>query len=207
MKKVLLYVLRTITIIFSVSSFILIIAGVSLAISEHESSFWIMAVFSVLLFSLFVFLSNKLKKEIKIIQSNPVPTEENTPLINIEKPATHYLDSAGNLNQNIYIENENKISHIDNSPIADEEIPYLIQYGYQKAIEKEKNSHSSVFHRTERENELALNFMISKNYAEAEKRIKRFENLQQQASDENNYERKINLFNQALDAFEKAKKF
>lgn len=57
-----------------------------------------------------------------------------------------------------YIEDGNAFVHTDRSPITDEEIPDLIQLGYENALLSEKTSNNPKFHRTERDEDLSYNF-------------------------------------------------
>lgn len=57
-----------------------------------------------------------------------------------------------------YIELGNVIVRADGKEITDEEIPYLMQVGYERALEYEENSNNPKFHRTEQEEELSFDF-------------------------------------------------
>lgn len=109
----------------------------------------------------------------------------------------------------IFAKNDIQTERIKSSnTILNEKISDLILNNYQKTIGNERNNPNPAFHRTEREEDLAVNFMLNeKNFEEAKKRISKFESLEQQALNENHFEKKIELFNQSLDAYEKAKNF
>ena len=47
-----------------------------------------------------------------------------------------------------YVESKTGLSRIDGLPIADEEIPFLIQRGYEKALKTMTESCNPKFHRT-----------------------------------------------------------
>ena len=105
-----------------------------------------------------------------------------------------------------YIENGNTISRVDGKTISDEEIPYLIQIGYEKALYAEKTSKNPKFHRTAREEELSFNFEM-KYGNQVCALTNQFENLYRAASQTTDLSQKIALLNDAVVAFEKAKKF
>lgn len=105
-----------------------------------------------------------------------------------------------------YIETESFIAHTDGLPIADEEIPYLMQLGYENAVQNENASNNPKFHRTEQEEELAFKFMQTHD-REFSILVNQFENLYQSANQTNDSSQRIDLLNQALIAFEKAKKY
>ena len=98
------------------------------------------------------------------------------------------------------------ISHTDGSPITDEEIPYLIQLGYEEALRAEKESDNPKFHRTEREEDLSFNFMM-KHESELCPLVDKFEYLYRAAYKTDDLSQRIELLERSLAAFEKAKKF
>lgn len=57
-----------------------------------------------------------------------------------------------------YIEDGNVIFRADGKELSNEEIPYLMQVGYERALEQEQKGNNPKFHRTERENELSFQF-------------------------------------------------
>lgn len=105
-----------------------------------------------------------------------------------------------------YIKDGNTISHTDGSPITDEEIPYLMQLGYEDALRAEKESDNPKFHRTEREEELSFNFMM-KHESELCPLVDQFEYLYRAAYKTDDLSQRIELLERSLAAFEKAKKF
>ena len=107
---------------------------------------------------------------------------------------------------NQYIQDGNTIVHTDGSPIADEEIPYLMQLGYEEALRAEKESDNPEFHRTEREEELSFNFMM-KHESELCPLVDQFEYLYHAAYKTDDLSQRIELLERSLAAFEKAKKF
>lgn len=102
--------------------------------------------------------------------------------------------------------NDHCIAHAEGSPISDKEIPYLIQSGYAQAIRSEKTSNNPKFHRTEREDELAFDFMM-KHTDELSAYIDQSEELYRKAYAVDDLSYRIELLKQSLIAFEKAKKF
>lgn len=105
-----------------------------------------------------------------------------------------------------YIQDGNSIVHADGSPITDEEIPYLMQLGYEEALRAEKESDNPKFHRTEREEELSFNFMM-KHESELCPLVDQFEYLYHAAYKTDDLSQRIELLERSLAAFEKAKKF
>lgn len=105
-----------------------------------------------------------------------------------------------------YIETENFIAHTDGSLISDEEIPYLMQLGYENAVQNEKDSNNPKFRRTEQEEELAFEFMQTHD-REFSILVNQFENLYRSANQTDDSSQRVDLLNQALIAFEKAKKY
>ncbi len=149
--------------------------------------------------------------KIKKLFNKPITEINQSTKTNIDlktTPQNELKDDKIESSNNVYIENGHTTFHADGSSIKEEEIPYLIELGYQNALEHEKNNPNPAFHRTEREEDLAVNFTLNeKNFEEAKKRISKFEDLEQQAYNESNYERKMDLYNQVLEAYEKAKNF
>lgn len=105
-----------------------------------------------------------------------------------------------------YIETENTTQRVEEIPITDEEIPYLIQLGYEKAVLTEKNSSNPKFHRTEREENLSFNF-IEKYGSQIDNLTEKFESAYEKAYKTKDLDERILLLNESLKAFEKAKKF
>lgn len=105
-----------------------------------------------------------------------------------------------------YIGTGSTISHVDNSPITDEEVSYLMQLGYSEALHAEAKLDNPIFHRTEREDELSFAFMM-KYGRDLSVYTEQFENLYHAAYETNNLSKKIELLNHSLLAFERAKKF
>lgn len=119
------------------------------------------------------------------------------------------INEAGAIieSQNItYIETGKTIIRTDNKPISDEEVPYLIQVGYENALRKMQESPNPKFHRTFKESDLSFNFSM-KYSSEISKREDKFETLYRTASQTDDLSKRIELLNQAVVAFEKARNF
>ena len=105
-----------------------------------------------------------------------------------------------------YIENGNMIYRTDGNKITDAEIPYLIQLGYEKALNAEKASTNPKLHRTEREDELSYQFECTHGNKACQLE-ERFEDLYVSALKTKDLSERISLLQEAVVAFEKAKKF
>lgn len=105
-----------------------------------------------------------------------------------------------------YVETGNVIYHTDGKPITDEEVPYLMQLGYEEAIKRERESTNIKFHRTSQEEELSFRFMMNHGN-DIEKHTRTFENAYRQANSENNLDKKIALLQNVIDLYEKEKKW
>ncbi len=128
--------------------------------------------------------------------------QENQPTV-IEKK----MDISNSKERPIaYIETGNTIQRVDEKPITDEEIPYLIQLGYEKAILAEKSSSNPKFHRTECEENLSFKF-IEKYGHQVDNLTEKFESAYENAYKTKDLDERILLLNESLKAFEKAKKF
>lgn len=106
----------------------------------------------------------------------------------------------------LYTIDNNTIYRTDGKEISDQEIPYLIQLGYEHAFQAEANSSNPKFHRTAREDDLSYDFE-SKYYNEISERTKKFKNLYRDSYTEINLSKKILLLEEALIDFDKCKKY
>lgn len=105
-----------------------------------------------------------------------------------------------------YIQTGNATRRVDGKPISDEEIPYLIQAGYENKIRREQESTNPKFHRTPHEEELSFNFFSKyhdKAFAMADKSCL----LYNEAIKTKDLPKRIELLNEAVIAFQKAKNF
>jgi len=105
-----------------------------------------------------------------------------------------------------YIKNKNTISRTDNHTISNEEIPYLIQLSYKQIQEEQKQSNNPVFHRTERDEELAFQFE-RKHGHKSDQICNTFLNIYETVQKTNDIDKKILLLSETISAFEKAKKW
>lgn len=105
-----------------------------------------------------------------------------------------------------YIETPNTIDRIDGQPISDEEIPHLIEIGKEKAMEQFEQSENPIFHRTEREENLATQFMLNHS-DEIQKHTDSFEEHNRLAYAEKDLNRKIELLQETVNLYEKEKKW
>lgn len=105
-----------------------------------------------------------------------------------------------------YIETNNVIYRADEKPISDEEVPYLIQMGYENALAEERQSANPKFHRSMREEDLSFNFEMK--YAhEVDSLTEAFETLYRNAYETDDLSKRVSLLKDAVKAFEKAKRF
>lgn len=102
-----------------------------------------------------------------------------------------------------YIEDEkgNIIARTDGKEISDEEIPYLIQLGYERALQAEENSSNPKFHRTMQEKELCFQFMMNHG-REIHKHTFSFQEARRMAHDEKDLNIKIELLQKVIEIFE-----
>lgn len=98
------------------------------------------------------------------------------------------------------------IDHTDGQHISGGEIPYLIQPGYEHALQEERNSKNPKFHRSLHEEDLSFDF-ATKYENQVIIYTDKFETLYNNAQFTNNLDQKISLLKQAVKAFKKAKKF
>lgn len=148
--------------------------------------------------------------------NTPSPTDGNMPACDFRTEQRQSSNSQRNTKEpevevpsasDVYIEdNDYGIRHADNSQITDEELPYLIRLGYEHALEYENSSSNPKFHRTAQEEELSFRFSI-RYESEIHTLENNFETLYRDAAREQNIDEKILKLNEAIDAFEKAKRF
>lgn len=108
--------------------------------------------------------------------------------------------------QTEYIQDGNVIYRADGKKISDEEVPYLMQVGYENALAEEKNSSNPKFHRSFKEEELSYSFE-NKYYNEIAKRIEKFETPYHNSFSEQDLSKKIMLLEQSITEFDKCKNF
>ena len=108
--------------------------------------------------------------------------------------------------QTEYVQDGNVIYRADGKKISDEEVPYLMQVGYENALAEEKNSSNPKFHRSFKEDELSYSFE-NKYYNEIAKRIEKFETPYHNSFSEQDLSKKIMLLEQSITEFDKCKNF
>lgn len=125
----------------------------------------------------------------------------------IQRKFNKIMSERKNRNPNVrYVEDKKTgiIKRIDNKPISDAEVPGLIEAGYRQAIEEEKHSDNISLHRTEREEELSFQFMMNHG-SQIQKYVDSFENCYRSAYYEKDISKKIELLQETISNFEKAK--
>lgn len=104
-----------------------------------------------------------------------------------------------------YIKKNNMLYRADGQEISDEEIPNLIQLGWQYELEKQQKNTNPKFHRTAREEELSFQFSYN-HESEIQKWESSFEEPYRKSFDAVTIEEKLVLLEEAAENFEKAKK-
>lgn len=127
---------------------------------------------------------------------------------NILNVTVHQSDSpsATPVPEVSYIENDKMIVRTDGKEIADNEVPYLVQVGHEKAVLAAGKSSSSKHQRTDREEELCVQFMMN-HEDEIQKHTASFEEAYRIAYSEKNLNTKIELLQKVIDLYEKEKKW
>lgn len=169
------------------------IIGIAKNYSHYGIDDWIIIILFVSIPYIALFLVFRRKAKISTNETtNIIPPLNNKPTTETE--ALHPQ----------YIESNNVIYRTDGKAIQDDEIPYLIQLGYEKALNYQKASINPKFHRTEREEELSFQFEM-KHGNEIQKRTDSFEELNRLAYKESDLNKKIDLLQKTIVAYEKAK--
>lgn len=119
-----------------------------------------------------------------------------------EPPVKTCAETVSQIAAPTYVQNGSRINRIDGKEISNEEIPYLIELGEKQAIETAANSPQ----RSAKEEELSFQFFY-KHGGESQRRTDVFEDLNRAAYNENNIDKKIELLQNAIAAYEKAKKW
>lgn len=125
----------------------------------------------------------------------------------IQRKFNKIMSERKNRNPNVrYVEDKitGIIRRIDNKPISDAEVPGLIELGLQQALEEERQSKNIRFHRTEREEELSFQFMMNHG-SQIQKYVDSFENCYRSVYSEKDISKKIELLQETISNFEKAK--
>lgn len=119
---------------------------------------------------------------------------------------TEITDSTTDTFATTYVEAPNMIYKADGKPISDEEVPYLIEIVKQQALDIHEQSPNPVFHRTEREEELSVQFMLNHG-DEIDMHTDSFEELRRSAYNETDLDTKIELLQETIAVYEKEKKW
>lgn len=115
-------------------------------------------------------------------------------------------DSGAKQSVDSYIKTGNVTYRTDGKPISDEEVPYLIQAGFENALRRQQESTNPKYHRTPYEDELSFHFSM-KYCNDIMNREEKFTSLYRTASQEKDLVKRIDLLNEAVAAFDKAKRF
>lgn len=161
-------------------------------VATNISEFVFCVILTVILFIL-AYLCLKKEKNISNNTNSIITDASHTDIPSVEKTDLYTIDN-------------NTIFRSDGKEISDQEIPYLIQLGYEHALQAESNSSNPKFHRTAREDDLLYNFE-SKYYNEISKRTKKFKDLYRDSYAEKNLSKKILLLEEALIEFDECKKY
>lgn len=198
MKKV----IRKIAGIFFLIEFIISVFLAFTNLKEHP----FVAFFTCLFFGIvaFLLLRQPKNKEVKIEQPIPdIQTDNN----NITSETdVELVDNTIDVLTPTHIETENVIYRVDGQPFSDEEIPYLIEVGKQRAFERYEQSSNPKFHRTEREENLSTQFMMNHGN-EIDKHTNSFESHYRLAFSEKDLDKKIELLQKTIDLYEKEKEW
>lgn len=101
-----------------------------------------------------------------------------------------------------YVESGSTISRADGKPISDEEVPYLMEIGYRRALEVNQSRPKI----SDRDQELVFQFMQNHGN-QSSKHCVKFKSLNCLAYEETDIDKKIVLLQQAIEAFEAAKQW
>jgi hypothetical protein len=124
------------------------ILNISQNCSRYSIFDWFIAIFLIVLPYSVILTINRVnksnRKDIKnttneVQNYNNSSLEETSTEIVIESTTNNDIPSSMPSEESTiqYIETEDDIFHADSSPISDEEVPYLIQLGYEKSLQKE----------------------------------------------------------------------
>jgi len=117
---------------------------------------------------------------------------------------TDIMQSKVTPKMDAYVEFKDTICRTDGKPISDEEAPYLIRAGYEKALSQEKRTYNIKFNRSERDENLCIQFMV--NYGnEIQTHTDSFENMCRLAYSEKDLNKKIELLQKTISLYYKEK--
>lgn len=219
MKKNLLFILKLICIVWGSVFYIGSLGGLILCFTDSVNLLTLNLILTIALFCLGTLMfyvslkklnyhNNISTPDISITENEPFSTEKHghrTSSVN-DDSYTKMPNTNSTAQTNGYIETNNIIYRTDNRSISDEEVPYLIQVGYEKALKSEYESVNPKFHRTPHEKDLSFNFWMKYGY-EVDSLTENFESLYRDTYKTDDLSERISLLKEAITAFEKAKKF
>lgn len=143
----------------------------------------------------FAFTAIEKSMERKRNQPKPDPTVKPVQQIPVVVPPAEPMKPE-------YIETKNSIRRVDGKPFTDEEIPFLMQRDYEKALEKYAvlKTVNPKFSRTDRELDLAYNFE-EKHGAFIQRETSKFTELYRDADYEDDLEKKLEILYRCKDTF------
>ncbi len=128
-------------------------------------------------------------------QPKPAPTVKPVQQIPVVKQTVEHVKPE-------YIETKNGIKRVDGKPFSDEEIPFLMQRDYEKALEKYAvlKTVNPKFSRTDRESDLAYNFEM-KHGAMINRETKKFMDLYREADFVCDLDERLEILYRCKDTF------
>lgn len=171
------------------------IAYISMIFTEKEKALFIVL---AIILGIFTFLLFRPKK----IDTENLHTVSNSNLHSITSIDTTSITQQ----QQVQADFTTSTNPTYNRIITDDEVPALIQAGYEKVMKMQEQSNNPKFHRTEYEEELSFKF-IQKYSKKVALLTKDFEMLYRKAFEVQDPTQQINLLHEALTAFNNAKNF
>ena len=171
------------------------LAYTSMIFTEKEKALFIAL---AIIFGLFTFLLFRPKKS----DTNNQHIVSNSNLHSITSIDTTSIPQQQQIQSDFTTSTNPTYNHI----ITDDEVPALIQAGYEKIMKMQEQSNNPKFHRTEHEEDLSFEF-IEKYSKEVALLTEDFEMLYRKAFQLQDPTQKINLLHEALVSFKKAKNF
>ncbi len=202
MKRFLSFVKKTFLVIWT----LFFITGIISQMSNYV--IWdFIEIFSIMSipYIIFYLLSRKKKKNNTHVSTENNDTYDLTPSAEVKAPSTD-IDTSSNTAIPTYLETDNMIYRVDDQPISEEEIPYLIEITKQQALEQYEQAESPKVHRSEREENLSVQFMMNHSN-EIQKHTDSFEECNRLAYAEKDLNKKIQLLQETINLYEKEKKW
>lgn len=156
----------------------------------------VVIIVTILPFFIYFIIKSHQKKKNRETLENPTSQQYNEPTYISSIPAEKANTSVE------YIIGDNTISRADGALISDEEVPYLIELSKKRAIENAAKQPK----RSYREEELAFQFFY-KHGSESQRCCDEFLNLNRDAYNETDINKKIELLQKAIISYEKAKQW